>query len=43
MFMFVFVVSFVFFVLAVKDGCALLTVEWKASDNRTMHVDSNSF
>ena len=41
MFMFVFVVSFVFF--AVKDGCALLTVEWKASDNRPMHVDSNPF
>ena len=36
MFMFVFVITFVFFG---GDGCSLLTVESKASDNRTLHVN----
>ena len=41
--MFVFVLSFHLYSLAVKDGCFLLSVEWKASDNRTMHVNYNPF
>ena len=34
--MFMFVLSFYLYSMAVKDGCSMLTVEWKASDNRTM-------
>ena len=41
--MFMFVLSFYLYSLAVKNGCSMLTVEWKASDNRTMHVDCNLF
>ena len=37
--MFMFVLSFYLYSLAVKDGCSLLTVEWKASDNRNMPVN----
>ena len=31
--MFMFVLSFYLYSLAVRDGCSMLTVEWKASDN----------
>ena len=41
--MFMFVLSFYLYSLAVKDGCSLLHVEWKASDNRTMYVNYNPF
>ena len=41
--MFMFVLSFYLYSLAVKDGCTLLTVEWKAPDNKTMHVNYNHF
>ena len=43
--MFMFVLSFYLFSLGVnlKDGCPLLTVEWKASDNITIHVNYNPF
>ena len=41
--MFVFVLSFYLYSMAVKDGCPMLTVEWKASDNRTIHVNYNPF
>ena len=41
--MFMFVLSFYLYSLAVKVGCSLLTVEWKASDNRTMHVKYDPF
>ena len=41
--MFIFVLSFYLYSLAVKDGCSLFTVEGKASDNRTMHVNYNPF
>ena len=34
-----FVVSFYLYSLAMKDSCSLLTVEWKASDNRTISAD----
>ena len=30
-------------VAPVKDGCSVLTVECKASDNKTMHLDNNPF
>ena len=39
--MFTFVLSFYLYSLAVKDGCSLLSVEWKASD--TMHMNYNPF
>ena len=39
--MFMFVLSFYLYSMAVKDGCSMLTVEWKASDNRAMHVNYN--
>ena len=41
--MFMIVFSFYLYSLAVKDGCPLLPVEWKTSDNRTMHVNYNPF
>ena len=41
--MFMFVLTFYLYSLAVKDCCSLLTVELKASDNRTMHVNYNPF
>ena len=41
--MFMFVLSFYLYSLAVKDVCSVLTVEWKASVNRTMHVNYNPF
>ena len=41
--MFMFVLTFYLYYLAVKDGCSLLTVEWKAFDNRTMHVNYHGF
>ena len=37
--MFMFVLSFYLYSMAVKDGCSMLTVELKACDNRTMHVN----
>ena len=33
--MFMFVLSFYLYSMAVNDGCSMLTVEWKVSDNRT--------
>ena len=41
--MFMFVLSFYLYSMAMKYGCSMLTVEWKATDNRTMHVDYNPF
>ena len=41
--MFMFVLSFYVYSLAVKGGCSLLTVEWKASDIRAMHLTYNSY
>ena len=41
--MFMFVLSFYLYSLAVKDRGSMLTVEWKASDNRTMHVNYSPF
>ena len=41
--MFMFVLSFYLCSMAVKDGCSMLTVECKASANRTMHLDYNTF
>ena len=41
--MFMFVLSFYLYSMVVKDGCSMLIVEWKASDNRTMHVNYNPF
>ena len=41
--MFMFVLSFYLYSVAVKDGCSMLTVEWKASVNRTIHVNYNPF
>ena len=41
--MFMFVLSFYLYSLAVKDDCSLLTVEWKAFNNRIMHVNYNPF
>ena len=37
--MFIFVLSFYLYSMAVKDGCAMLSVECKASDNKTMHLN----
>ena len=42
-FMFMFVLSFYLYSMAVKDGCSMLSVECKASDNRTMHLKYNYF
>ena len=42
-FMFMFVLSFYLYSMAVKDGCSMLSLECKASDNRTMHLNCNSF
>ena len=41
--MFMFVLSFYLYSMAVKDSCSMLTVECKASDNRTMHLNYNPF
>ena len=41
--MFMFVLWFYLYSMAVKDGCSMLTVECNASDNRTMHLDYNPF
>ena len=43
--MFMFVLWFYLYSMAVKDGCSMLTVECKASDsdNRTMHLIYNPF
>ena len=41
--MFMFVLSFYLYSVAVKDGCSMLTVKYKASDNRTMHLNYNPF
>ena len=41
--MFMFDLSFYLFSMAVKDGCAMLSVECKSSDNRTMHLNYNPF
>ena len=41
--MFMFVLSFYLYSMVVKDGCSMLTVEWKASDNITMHLNYNPF
>ena len=35
--------SFYFYSLVGKDDFSLLTVEWKAFDNRNMHVNYNPF
>ena len=40
--MFMFVLSFYLYSMAVKDDCSLPTVECKASDYRTMHLNYNS-
>ena len=37
--MFMFVLSFYLYSMAVKDCCSTLTVECKTSDNRTMHLN----
>ena len=39
--MYMFVLSFYLYSLAVKDGCSLLTVEWKALDTRAMQLNFN--
>ena len=41
--MFMFVLSFYLYSVAVKDGCSMLAVECNASDNRTIHLDYNPF
>ena len=41
--MFMFVLSFYLYSMAVKGGCSMLTVECKASDNRIMHLIYNPF
>ena len=41
--MFMFVLSFYLYFLAVKDDCSMLPVECKASDNRTMHLNYSPF
>ena len=43
--MFMLVLSFYLYSMAVKDDCSMLTVEWKASDtrNRTIHVNYDPF
>ena len=37
--MFMFVLLFYLYSLAVKDGFPMLTVEWKAFDNKTMQIN----
>ena len=37
--MFMFVLAFYLYSIAVKGGCSVLTVKCKASDNRTMHLN----
>ena len=41
--MFMSVLLFYLYSMAVGDGCSMLDVKWKASDNRTMHVNYNPF
>ena len=41
--MFMLVLYFYLYSVAVKDGCSMLTVECKASDNRIMHLNYNPF
>ena len=41
--MFMFVLSFYLYSMAVKDGCSMLTVECKASDKITMHLNHSPF
>ena len=41
--MFMFVLSFYLYSVPVKDGCAMLSVECKAPDNRTMRLNYNPF
>ena len=41
--MFMFDLSFYLYSMAVKDGCAMLSVECKVSDNKTMHLNNNPF
>ena len=41
-FMFTFVLSFYLYSMAVKDGCSMLSVECKSSNNRTIHFNYNS-
>ena len=44
--MFMFVLSFYLYSMAVKDVCFMLTqvtVEWKASDNISLHLNYNPF
>ena len=41
--MFMLVLLFYLYSMAVKDGCSMLTVEWKASDNRILQVNYNPF
>ena len=40
--MFIFVLPFYLYSSPVIDVCSLLSVDWKASNNRTMHVNYNS-
>ena len=40
--MFMFVLSFYLYSMAVKDGCMLIA-ECKASDNNSMHLNYNTF
>ena len=41
--MFMFVLSLYLYSMAEKDGCFMLTVEWKDYDTTTMHVNYNPF
>ena len=43
--MFMFVLSLYLYSMAVKDGCSMLIVECKASENKTtgVHLDYNPF
>ena len=41
--MFIVVLSFYLYSMAVKDGYSMLTVECNASDIKTMHLDYNPF
>ena len=41
--MFMFVLSFYLYSMAVKDGCVMFSVECKASYNRIMHLNYNPF
>ena len=38
-FIFMIVLLFYLYSMAVKDGCSMLSVECKASDNRTMNLN----